>query len=251
MKAYVCEKCGFQQTSMTVNFCENCGIGRKGYYDRILECPYCGCLPTNRVSKLGETFCCKCGMKKRSGESLDFACQEDKMWETTEFLITQKDRPQNSPIYIYHCPACGIGASRHDGNELGKPQVGPVEKWLRASKRALHEWYEYNGAFWTPVFMAFLLVGGIFLWGYSVTNQEFDGKISNSGEAVALCQVVVKEFLKDSGSASFSNYSAQRSSSGGWISSGTVSAKNSFGAIVKSRYSCTLSDTNVTSISVR
>lgn len=251
VETFTCERCGLDQASVGVKFCEKCSSGRPEYYESIIACLNCGCLPTNRVGNLGDTFCCMCGTRKRE-VSLDYECQEGSIWSTTKNLIDQTDRPPNGPSYVYYCPACGIGASVHDGDELGKPPESKSEKWLRERKKAIRDWYDYGpGEAWLTIGAACFVVGLVFLWGANLQPQQSDGKISNPGEAVGLCQAVVKDFLKDSGSATFSSAKASRESGGGWTSSGLVTARNSFGALEKSSYLCTMSETNVTSVSIR
>jgi hypothetical protein len=184
--------------------------------------------------KLGETYCFSCGTKKRE-ISKDYWCKEASFSATNGKLV--------------FCPSCGQEVASHV--EKTNPVDSSEESKLKKAYWAFRDWYRWgpgeNVTIWVGATVVVLL--GYF-WLSGVNQQGSDGIISNSDEAVALCQVVVRDSLKDSGSASFSNATASPSGDG-WTSTGLVTAKNSFGAFDTRVYACTMSQTNVTSVSVR
>ena len=234
---------------MAGRFCLSCGLGWAGYYNRVIPCPSCNSSPDPSVALLGETYCFSCGTKKRE-ISKDYWCKEAWFPATIADLAEKYEATKKNPANLVFCPSCGKEVASHE--KMMNPDDSTEEPIFKKAYWAFRDWYR-----WGPgenvvvivVGVSIALLGYVWLSGWS--QQSSDGIISNSGEAVALCQVVVKDTLKDSGSASFSSATASPSGDGGWTSTGLVTAKNSFGAFDTRVYACTMSQTNVTSVSVR
>jgi hypothetical protein len=233
---------------MAGRFCLSCGLGWAEYYNRVIPCPSCNSSPDPSVALLGETYCFSCGTKKRE-ISKDYWCKEAWFPATIADLAEKYEATKKNPANLVFCPSCGKEVASHA--EITNPVDSPEESKLKKAYWAFRDWYRWgpgeNVTIWVGATVVVLL--GYF-WLSGVNQQGSDGIISNSDEAVALCQVVVKDSLKDSGSASFSNATASPSGEG-WTSTGLVTAKNSFGAFDTRVYACTMSQTNVTSVSVR
>lgn len=251
METYTCYSCKFEQDLMAGRFCLSCGLGWAGHYDRAIPCPSCNSFPDQSVARLGETYCFSCGTKKRDGESKDYWCRIDVLHPDTNTRIG-KENARFAAVNltdVIFCPACGKEIASHV--IITNPVDSPDKSKISKAYWAFRDWYRWgpgeNVTIWVGATVVVLL--GYF-WLSGVNQQGSDGIISNSDEAVALCQVVVKDTLKDSGSASFSNATASPSGDG-WTSTGLVTAKNSFGAFDTRVYACTMSQTNVTSVSVR
>lgn len=246
---YICYSCKFEQDVMAGRFCLNCGLGWAGYYSRVISCPSCNSSPHPSVALLGETYCFSCGTKKRE-ISKDKWCKEGWFSEAIDDLADKSEATNQNPANLIFCPACGKEVASHV--EITNPDDSSEESKLKEAYWAVKDWYRWgSGVNVTAVVLGTVIVIGGYSWLSGLNQQATDGIISNSGEAVALCQVVVKDTLKDSGSASFSNSTATPSGDGGWTSTGLVTAKNSFGAFATRVYACTMSQTNVTSVSVR
>lgn len=90
-------------------------------------------------------------------------------------------------------------------------------------------------AMWVAgAFAAVVLVGGVALF----LTQKDDGYDSNTSyEAIAQCEAAIKDRLKAPSTAEF-----QSTATGGgtWTVTGTVDAENSFGAMMRSSYQCTV-----------
>lgn len=96
--------------------------------------------------------------------------------------------------------------------------------------------------FVTPFGIALLAVSALVIWVSSSISSP--GTIDSVEEAIAICQVNVKNQLKDPGSATFSRSTAQKTSSG-WISTGIVRGTNGFGALDASAYVCSITPESV------
>lgn len=96
--------------------------------------------------------------------------------------------------------------------------------------------------FVTPFGLALLAVSALVFWMYSSTTSP--GQVDTVEEAIAVCQVNVKNQLRDPGSATFSRSTAQKTSAG-WISTGIVRATNGFGALDARTYVCAITSEGV------
>lgn len=117
-----------------------------------------------------------------------------------------------------------------------------------------------NGSVWTAherpmngtergmvgCFIAFAVVFLLIIGG-CVAIMSGDGKRgeADEGDAIYACKDFTKDKLKSPSSAKFSDETASGSGSS-WTSSGTVDSQNSFGAMVRSGYTCTLTYTEST-----
>lgn len=96
--------------------------------------------------------------------------------------------------------------------------------------------------FVTPFGIAMLVVSALVFW-FSTSTQS-PGTVDSVEEAIAVCQVNVKNQLRDPASAAFSRSTAQKTSAG-WISTGIVRGTNGFGALDARTYVCAISSDGV------
>ena len=188
------------------------------------------------------------------------SCEEDKDFSSlSEVLYCEKctmllDR--NYEIEGRKC-LCGVSTNvvvaTHEALKAKVPQIlsarlphhfNPIhsENILRvkdySARQRLKEWG-------IPLAIALVIVGLLF----SITFPPISSSVDSEEEAIAVCQVQVKNALKDPGSAKFEESSAERSNDG-WVSTGIVRAKNSFGAFDSRTYVCVI-DLEGVSVSVR
>lgn len=110
------------------------------------------------------------------------------------------------------------------------PQMGIAD----AGGRKIGEWY-----WWATGFVVFVLL----LWGASAIRGEAgnsDGRAEErypASEARYACQAWVKDELKAPATAKFSGGGAT-GSDGDWTITGAVDAENSFGALIRTTWTC-------------
>lgn len=81
---------------------------------------------------------------------------------------------------------------------------------------------------------------GVLCFGVTVSVMTKGRDIAPPDRAKAVCRGEIKKRLKDPDSAEFGQSLAQQNDAGGWIVYRELTAKNSFGATVKSTLVCTL-----------
>ena len=87
------------------------------------------------------------------------------------------------------------------------------------------------------VVVAFVLLFAGCVAVASSDPEPYDG--NNEYQAIAQCEPRIEEMLKAPATAEFDS-NASLGGSRIWIVTGTVDAENSFGALVRSRYGCTV-----------
>lgn len=95
------------------------------------------------------------------------------------------------------------------------------------------------------VLVGVVLVGGLIAYFSSLANGgSDDGYDSNNKyEAIAQCEERVKQLLKAPSTAEFTT---DASGGGAWTVTGTVDSENSFGAMLRSNFQCTVKITGDT-----
>lgn len=91
---------------------------------------------------------------------------------------------------------------------------------------------------WPWISLAVVLVVIVALVYFAFANDdpnEYDA--NNSREAIAQCEDAISERLKAPSTAEFDS---SATGSGTWTVTGTVDAENSFGAMIRSRYECSV-----------
>lgn len=188
------------------------------------------------------------------------SCEEDKDFSSLpQILQCQKCTMLLDLNYEIEGRKCLCGVSTnvvvatHEALKTKVPQIlssrlphhmNPIhsENLLRvkdySARQRLKEWG-------IPLVIALGILGLLF----SINFSPISSSVDNEEEAVAVCQVQVKNALKDPGSARFEASSAERSNDG-WVSTGIVRAKNSFGAFDSRTYVCVIDPEGV-SVSVR
>ncbi|MDQ1206604.1 hypothetical protein [Microbacterium sp. SORGH_AS_0862] len=76
------------------------------------------------------------------------------------------------------------------------------------------------------------------IWGLASIGSGGDGyTMNNKFEAIAQCEAQIESQLKAPSTAKFNS---EATGSGTWTVTGTVDAENSFGAMIRSSYQCTV-----------
>ena len=83
--------------------------------------------------------------------------------------------------------------------------------------------------------LAVVIVGGLVVSSMGSDREPYDP--NNSYEAIAQCEDLVTENLKAPSTAEFDS---SASGFGTWTVTGTVDAENSFGAMLRSEFQCTV-----------
>lgn len=144
------------------------------------------------------------------------------IFEGTKKLRTIQSADNNEDVYA-QITKSGFIVGERNGNTLTltrRPMTGFEKGFL--------------GCFGAVAVVLVLIVGGC----VAVMNGGSD-KTADESDAQYMCQQFVKDKLKSPSSAKFSNQVASGAGSS-WTSSGTVESQNSFGAMIQTRYSCTL-----------
>lgn len=95
---------------------------------------------------------------------------------------------------------------------------------------------------WIICAVVVLLVGAGIVWMIVSTSSEDDYDSNTSYEAIAQCEAAIKEKLKAPSTAEFESTAT---GGGTWTVVGTVDAENSFGAMLRSSYQCSVIIDNV------
>lgn len=88
------------------------------------------------------------------------------------------------------------------------------------------------------IFLVVLVVAGLIAFLSSLargSNDEYDS--NNKFEAIAQCEARIEKLLKAPSTAEFDS---DATGSGTWTVSGTVDSENSFGAMLRSNFQCTV-----------
>lgn len=145
------------------------------------------------------------------------------IFEGSKKIRTIQSADNNEDVYAQIAKA-GFVTGERDGNTLALTRK-PLDGFTKGMV----------GCFGIVVLLMVLVVGGC-----AVAMNGSSDKTADESDAQYMCQQFVKDKLKSPSSAKFSNQVASGAGTS-WTSSGTVDSQNSFGAMVRSRYSCTLS----------